>query len=174
MQNRGKEILLLVLALAALGVALFTFRGKPSPTAPPAEPTAAQGESEREVAAAPASGEPDRLTAAGAAPEGNRNPFAAPGTVPVAPEPGAEPSAAGPETAAPTTEPTPASDKALTLTGIVEGKPAVAIIRQEDQRYFVRAGDQVGDHYRVQAIGRHQVTLVGPEGKVILRMGGRQ
>jgi hypothetical protein len=49
----------------------------------------------------------------------------------------------------------------------------VAILRQEDRRYFVKVGDTVGD-YRVKSIGSRQVVLANQQGKVILRMGGRQ
>jgi hypothetical protein len=183
MQNRGKETLLLVLALVALGVALFTFRGKHTPTAPPAKPTAQQEQVQTEVArAAPGQGATEQApggegeaTAAGATGGASRNPFAAPHAPTAVPGPADAAGAVEDEGhAPPTAEPAPVPDKALTLTGIVEGKPAVAIIRQEDQRYFVRVGDQVGEQYRVKAIGRQEVALVGPEGKVILRMGGRQ
>ena len=62
----------------------------------------------------------------------------------------------------------------LTLTGIIDGRQTVAILRQNDQRYFVKVGDFIGDGYRVQSIGNQQVVLAGQQGKVILRMGGRQ
>jgi type II secretory pathway component PulC len=61
----------------------------------------------------------------------------------------------------------------LTLTGIVRGKPDMAILRKDDQRYFVKVGETV-DGYRVQSISNQQVVLAGPQGKVTLRMGGRQ
>jgi hypothetical protein len=66
------------------------------------------------------------------------------------------------------------ADSSLTLTGIVEGKSDVAILRQGDQRLFVKVGDSIGGGYRVQSIGNQQVVLAGPQGTVILRMGGRQ
>jgi len=62
---------------------------------------------------------------------------------------------------------------ALSLAGIVAGQPSVAVIYQNGQRHFARTGDRIGD-YRVQAIGRQEVVLVGGTGKLILRMGGRQ
>jgi hypothetical protein len=65
-------------------------------------------------------------------------------------------------------------ETSLTLTGIIDGKQSVAILRQDDQRFFVKAGDLVGEGYRVQSIGRQQVVLAGQQGNVILRMGGRQ
>jgi hypothetical protein len=61
----------------------------------------------------------------------------------------------------------------LVLTGTVVGKQTLAVIRENDQRYFVGVGEQIGDRYRVKQIGRNQVVLSGPEGTVILRMGGQ-
>jgi len=188
MESRRKEVLLLVLAVAALGIALYTFRGKPAPPPAGGTPVASQPGS------APAQGNADAKASAqegdeqaGASEEGSseaaageaqRNPFSAPGAsvavgADVGPEAGAEGSAAtepgmGPE------QTEPGEKMGLTLTGIVEGKQTVAILRQNDQRYFVKVGDLVGDGYRVQSIGRQQVVLAGQQGKVILRMGGRQ
>jgi hypothetical protein len=188
MEGRRKEVLLLVLAVAALGIALYSFRGKPAPPPPGGTPVAS------EPGAAPAQGKVEESAVkeegeqqAGASEEGSseavaggaqRNPFSAPGASAavgsdVAPEAGAEASAApepgmGPERAE------PGGELGLTLTGIVDGKQTVAILRQNDQRYFVKVGDLVGDGYRVQSIGRQQVVLAGQQGKVILRMGGRQ
>jgi hypothetical protein len=62
----------------------------------------------------------------------------------------------------------------LILAGIVAGRQAMAVIREGDQRYYVKAGDRIGDRYRVQSVGSKEVVLTGKEGKVILRMGGRQ
>lgn len=188
MEGRRKEVLLLVLAVAALGIALYSFRGKPAP--PPAGGTPVASE----AGAAPAQGNADKSAVtqegeqqAGASAEGSseaaaggaqRNPFSAPGAsvevgATVGPEAGAEGSAVtepgmGPEQAE------PGGEVGLTLTGIVDGKQTMAILRQNDQRYFVKVGDLVGDGYRVQSIGRQQVVLAGQQGKVILRMGGRQ
>ena len=149
----------------------------------PSEPGAAPALGKAEESAVKQEGEQQ----AGASEEGSseavaggaqRNPFSAPGASAavgsdVSPEAGAEASAApepgmGPERAE------PGGELGLTLTGIVDGKQTVAILRQNDQRYFVKVGDLVGDGYRVQSIGRQQVVLAGQQGKVILRMGGRQ
>jgi len=186
MEGRRKEVLLLVLAVAALGIALYTFRGKPAPPPPSGTPVAS------EPGAAPAQGKADELavkqggeqqagaseggSSEAAAGEAQRNPFSAPGaSVAVGAEVGleADGSAAtepgmGPE------QPEPGAEMGLTLTGIVGGKHTVAILRQNDQRYFVKVGDLVGDDYRVQSIGSQQVVLAGQQGKLILRMGGRQ
>jgi hypothetical protein len=181
MEGRRKEIILLVLAVVALVVALFTFRGKPSP--PPAAPgpepteTAKVTEPERATGAqAPRAGEGisgGEESEATAGQREARNPFSAPGVEPEA----------GPEVAPPTEVPEGPPEgtaggegpkTALTLTGIVAGTPTVAILRQNDQRYFVEVGEYVGEGYRVAAIGRQEVVLAGPEGKITLRMGGRQ
>jgi hypothetical protein len=184
MRSRGKDILLLVVALVALVVAVYTFRSKPKP-APAApvqaapEQAAAQEESattpeeaEQEPGEEPGPTDRNPFSAPGAAPavtdrtgvtseEGPTTPGEAPGEAATALQPGSEPASGGPTAA-------------LSLTGIVAGRPAVAIIREDGQRYFVKVGDQVGDRYRVQAIGHQDVVLAGPQGKVILRMGGRQ
>jgi len=188
MEGRRKEVLLLVLAVVALGIALYSFRGKPAPppqggTPVASEPGAAPAEGNADKSAVTQEGEQqaegsEEGSSEAAAGGAQRNPFSAPGASAavgsdVAPEAGAEGSAAtepgmGPEQAE------PGGEMGLTLTGIVEGKQTVAILRQNDQRYFVKVGDLVGDGYRVQSIGRQQVVLAGQQGKVILRMGGRQ
>jgi hypothetical protein len=48
----------------------------------------------------------------------------------------------------------------------------MAVIREDDQRHFVRVGDRIGDRYRVSAIGRQEVVLVGGGGKLVLRLRG--
>lgn len=208
MEGRRKEVLLLVLALVALGVALYTFRGKPGPQ--PAAPVAEtpEGTASARRPAAPSTGGTEGEQAgtvtpgtalAGGAAGAQRNPFVAPGAEVAAaettPRPGtpraAASAAVGSAAATPTAGgepgPTPpgeaggqpapagtATKTSFTLTGIVNGKPNVAILRQDDRRYFVKVGDAVGDGYRVKAIGNQQVVLVGQQGKVTLRMGGRQ
>ena len=190
MQGRVKEILLLVLALAALGIALFTFRGKPTPApAPTAAAAPSRQASLPDAAEASASGQEQGGEQQGAGDTGSeggearRNPFSAPGG-PVATtdsEPGEGTDATAAEEIAETVVPASALEepglpqKALTLTGVVLGRTTVAIIRQDDQRFFVKVGDQV-DRYRVRAIGSREVVLsvAGQEGNVILRMGGRQ
>jgi len=193
MEGRRKEVLLLVLALLALGVALYTFRGKPEsqPAAPVAETpegTAPTRQAAASTARGPEGGQPGTAPAAGAA-VAQRNPFVAPGTgvaaaglTPRAAASAAVGSAGATTAAGGEPGPTPAgqavpgteTQASFTLTGIVNGKPNVAILRQDDQRYFVKVGDTVGDGYRVKSIGSQQVVLVGQQGKVTLRMGGRQ
>lgn len=212
MEGRRKEVLLLVLAVLALGVALYTFRGKPQPQAaapaaetpggraPATQAGAGVGEAGQVGQAgteAPGAARPEGVPAGAAGAQ--RNPFVAPGAEIAAAEAmrragtpkAAATAAAGSAAATATTGgepgPTPAGEPAgqaapagtetqgaFTLTGIVNGKPNVAILRQDDRRYFVKVGDTVGDGYRVKAIGNQQVVLVGQQGKVTLRMGGRQ
>ena len=197
MEGRRKELLLLVLAVVALGVALYTFRAKPAATPPaPAAGTPEATETGKEEAASSAGQEAQAAAAAGqteGTAQGQRNPFATPGATETAAAPaattkGAAAAAAGmTDTTRPAgdTEPAPgpqpaaqpsgseAEKPSLTLTGVVNGRPNVAIIRQDDRRYFVKVGDTVGD-YRVKTIANQQVVLVGAQGKVTLRMGGRQ
>jgi len=188
MEGRRKELLLLVLAVAALGIALYTFRGKPAPPPPGGTPVASEaGTAPAQGNALESAAKPEGEQEAEASEEGSakvaadgaqRNPFSAPGLS------ASHGAAAGPETEAEgpiTSEPgmgaetvEPGGELGLTLTGIVDGKQTVAILRQNDQRYFVKVGDLVGDGYRVQSIARQQVVLAGQQGKVILRMGGRQ
>lgn len=201
MEGRRKEVLLLALAVAALGLALYTFRSKPAPTAAPApaagtqEATKTGTESGGPSAAGTEGEEQVKATPGTAAAGEQRNPFAAPGGAagsaampagtqkPTTAKAQASAAAAatgvepppGPQPGAPA-QPTPEQPEkpSLTLTGIVNGKPNVAILRQDDQRYFVKVGDTVGGNYRVQSIGSQQVVLSGQQGKVILKMGGRQ
>lgn len=192
--GRRKDVLLLVLAVVALGVAFYTFRGKPaSPGAAPAAATAPQPKKEEAKkeetgggpglpsAALPGGGtrNPFQGPEGGAAPAG-RNPATAPQKPAGAPAPASQPAVnplpvpARPLPAAPGSAKTQAPAATLALNGIVAGKQAMAVIREGDQRYYVKVGDRIGDRYRVQSISSKEVVLVGSEGKVILRMGGRQ
>lgn len=184
MEGRRKEVLLLVLALVALGLALYTFRGKPASPPPPGPPGAA----ERAPAPGPTGAEAPRAAQGGEQQAGpaatderagagatQRNPFSAPGapTAGAGPPLGSDLASAGSEVESGPDMPEWA-DSSLVLTGIVEGKSDVAILRQGDQRFFVKVGDPIGGGYRVQSIGHQQVVLAGRQGNVILRMGGRQ
>jgi len=204
MGRRSKDILLLVLAVIALVVALYTFRRKPQPV-PSAKPAATaavdearpQGEKAREEK--PASGKEQALAPVGSG-GATRNPFEVPGEGPSAaaqsgrkPETSSEQAPAGKsqEMQAPFVFPLPSATKPptvsaatgskpgtsqmqLTLNGILSGPQSMAVIREGDKRYYVKVGDRVGDRYRVQAITQKEVVLTSSEGKVILRMGGRQ
>lgn len=195
--GRRKDVLLLVLAVTALGVAVYTFRGKPAaPSAATPAPTALP-KSQKRDAKAKENGKGGALPSASLPGGGTRNPFEGPGvtaaapaaarTAPAAPE---KPSGQQTQTPAPAVNPFPVQPRpttpaatgpktkpaaqTLALYGIVAGKQAMAVIREGDQRYYVKAGDRIGDRYRVQTISQREVVLVGSEGKVILRMGGRQ
>ena len=201
MGRRSKDFLLLALAVVALVVAVSTFRHKPaSTTASPAGATAAKP---KQTAKAPDK-EPAKGTAPGGltSPSGaTRNPFEGPGTAaapaPVdelkepaaaaaqapkppegrsepAPTPAVVPQPTPAKPATPAAAPGKAKASTLTLNGILAGRQTIALIRDGSQRYYVKVGDRVGDRYRVQSIAQKQVVLSGSEGKVILRMGGRQ
>jgi len=193
--HRGKEILLLVLAVVALAFAVYTFRPKQEPQpASPAVATAQEGDADAPSAARPEGDESPLATAeAGADGAGTvaRNPFAAPGQGGASSEAPSELAGAlagagapseGGQPAAPAA-PEPASSNAgqegteagsFKLTGIVAGPQPLAVVRQGDQRYFLKVGDRIGDHYRVRAIRTTEVELVSEADTIILRMGGRQ
>jgi hypothetical protein len=190
MNRHKKEIALLLAALAVLGISLFSMMRKSTP--PPAKketPPDAQAAGTAAQQARAAEEEPEGpLPQTGSA---SRNPFEAVAGAPPGP-PSASGEAAGPEGQQPAARPPAAPAGALgaspaapqgipgeeatptiTLTGIITGQPSVAVIYHGDQRRYARVGDRIGD-YRVQTIGRQEVVLVGPTGKLILRMGGRQ
>lgn len=73
--------------------------------------------------------------------------------------------------AAPAVAPEPPPAK-LALTGIIYGRPAVAILRRGEERYIVRPGEPVED-YRLAAVGHGEVVLVSSHGKLRLTLGGR-
>jgi hypothetical protein len=203
--GRRKDILLLVLAVVALAVAVYTFRRKPPPTAAQ-QPAAATAPVKSKTQVAKAGEAPK-----GAGPAGTglpssgatRNPFEGPGAgaaaagaeagkkpagtsekapegkwqrapAPAVIQPPISPNATSPGATVQGTKAGKSQPSTLTLNGIVAGKQTMAVIREGDQRYYVKVGDRVGDRYRVQTITQKEVVLVGSEGKVILRMGGRQ
>ena len=181
MTRHKKEIAVLVVALVILGVSLFTMMRRnaprpateqakaPSETAKPRQPAEAGPEEAGGPASQEGASSRDPFAALPGAPEGpSAPPEETPGTA--GQEPGVKPPAppAGAEGA-----PGEAAKPDITLTGIITGQPSVAVIYHGDQRRYARVGDRIGD-YRVQTIGRQEVVLVGPTGKLILRMGGRQ
>ena len=177
MQGRGKEIMLLVLALGALGLALYTFRGKPASAPAPSGPAApAAEEAGEEVAEAPTEGTAateggEQASAAGT------DPFSLPGATAGAGSAGTGEAGAGGETQVPVEPPPgetegPPIQTGLTLAGVVTGQPSLAVIRYEGKRYYVKVGDSVADTYRVEAIrGGSEVVLAGQQGTVVLRTG---
>lgn len=176
MQGRGKEIFLLVLALGALGLALYTFRGKPASVPAPSGPAApAAEEAGEEVAETPEGGTAategsEQASAAGT------DPFSLPGAVSGG---GTGEAGAGGATQVPVEPPPgeierPPIQTGLTLTGIVTGPPSLAVIRHEGNRYYVKVGESVADAYRVESIkggSESEVVLAGPQGTVVLRTG---
>ena len=194
MGNRGKEILLLVLAVVALAFAVYTFRPKQSPQPSAQSATAQTGEVEAPSAERPKGDESPSATAeagVGGAGAVARNPFAAPGSGGASPEAplelagnladasgpsqGGQPGAPAASDAASSSAGQEGTDAgSLRLTGIVAGPKPLALVRHGDQRYFLKVGDRIGDRYRVRAIRRTEVELVSEADTIILRMGGRQ
>jgi len=186
MTRRSKDLILLVLAVAVLALALYTFRGKPAsaPGQPAGTASAESSQAGGPEGAEKAGGEGTEAVAEGTGEGGTtRSPFAAPegsvATAALPPDtPSAEQAAEGPEQTAGAEQPTPegaeTAGPGLTLTGIVAERPTVAVIREDGQRHFVKVGDQIGDRYRVQAIRHQQVVLASKDGQLILKMGGRQ
>ena len=63
----------------------------------------------------------------------------------------------------------------VSLTGVVRGAGYTAIVAVNDQSYIVRQGDNVGDMFRVVAIGPDSVTLVttgSPAAERTFTLGG--
>jgi hypothetical protein len=58
----------------------------------------------------------------------------------------------------------------LTLSGIIQGEPKVAVLRLGEQRYFVKEGDSIGRD-RVVKIGSNSVTLQHGRRTQTLRVG---
>lgn len=175
MQGRGKEIALLALAVGALALAIYTFRGKPQGTpAPPAAPAAPVEAAEEvaEVAEATEGGEAgtEEASSGEAAGGQKRNPFSMATGEAAEPAGGGEPGPAEPAPGGEMSE--QPTDTAFRLEGIVTGPPTVAVIRHGDKPYFVKVGDEIGDGYRVDAIrsGR-EVVLAGERGTIVLRTG---
>ena len=66
-----------------------------------------------------------------------------------------------------------AEQSALTLAGIAEGNPKIAILKQGEACYFAGIGDSVGG-YVVKLIGANEVMLVDSQGEMVLQIGESQ
>jgi len=170
MQGRGKEIVLLALAVGALGLALYTFRGKPEPASAPEPPPAPREAAEQQVAETPGEEAASEEGAEGETAGGIRNPFSAPdsgGTVEAGEAEGTDLGAAEPP---PGEQPPTATG--FKLEGIMTGPPPFAVIRHGDRPYFAKVGDEIADGYRVDVIrGEREVVLTGQHGTIVLRTG---
>ena len=200
MENRGREILFLCLAVTAVTTAIYTFRSSPA-TRYTSPRLAAQTEASRLSAARgteQAEEWPTRRPKPVAEPAVtplHRNPFSrpvgAPSAAPAPPKPQEanpqQPPAPSPAplTMPPLTVQTPPAGTAATpsstpsppsLTGIVGDRSGyqTAVIRFGDRRYFAKQGDKVAGKYQVESVSERQVVLVGADGKLILKMGGTQ
>jgi hypothetical protein len=197
MEKRGKEIILLALALILIAVTAFTLipRKAKAPQAVAAVNTTDQGETAGNETKTADDGNKTDMPAPGellGAPSGaspNRNPFAAPATaatpVATATTRGASaiPAASGAATTGtgnlpPLFPQNPVAAlgippvEVLQFTGVLQGNnEPMAIMRRGESRYFVGVGDYV-DNYRVNSIGSDRITLKSKEGKqIILHLG---
>jgi len=201
MEKRGKEIILLVLALLLVGITVITLFPKKS-KAPQAVAAVNNVEQQKTAATqekATAEGEvktnlpaPGELLGTSPNSSPNRNPFAAPASAGIATQPTPAATASKPMTSggsanvAPTgsgtlppffpQNPNPALGatpaEPLQFVGLMGGGDPMAIIRRGETRYFVHVGEVV-DNYRVTSIGSGRVTLKSKEGnKIILHLGG--
>lgn len=73
-----------------------------------------------------------------------------------------------------TAPPTPAAPRAdeIVLTGIVEGDPALAVLRYQGQSLFLKIGDQVADTWRLVEIKERSVLLQLGERRVEIPIQG--
>lgn len=189
MEKRGKEIILLVLAVALVAVAAVTLLRRPAPAPPPAvEPATARPEKSQPgsdaEAAKPAKPElptPQALLGGSAGSSPNRNPFSQPGGAAPSGAAAAAPTDAqlppggpgalppnGPAGAATSAllpvaggggERPPVAQDTLYLSGVIRGRKSVAILRRGEARYFVGRGERVEGNYVVAYIGPDSVIL---------------
>jgi hypothetical protein len=71
------------------------------------------------------------------------------------------------------TQPTAPPPDPITLSGIIEGDPPVAIFRRGDNRFFVKPGDQFAGNYRVIEISSQSVTVAHGSKRQSLLIGGK-
>jgi len=74
----------------------------------------------------------------------------------------------GPETGEEMRGPPPG---VLWLSGVIQGKPRLALLRRDGNRYLVREGEMIEGRYRVSAISGNSVTLERGNRKQTLRLG---
>lgn len=202
MENRGREILFLCLAVTALTTAIYTLRSNPGAhyTSPrqAAQIEAARSSAARGTEQAVESPKPrSKQEAEVVVTPLHRNPFSrpvgAPSAAPAPPKP-QQPAQPNPQTTSPSPASLPMPPLAVrtppagtaaalsstpippSLIGIVGDRSGyrTAVIRFGDRRYFAKQGDKVAGEYQVQSVSERQVVLVGADGKLILKMGGTQ
>lgn len=88
------------------------------------------------------------------------------------------PAAAPARAAKPATKPAetpvqtgPRADE-LAVTGIIQGDPAIAVVRYVGQSLFLKIGDQVADTWRLAAIGERSATFHNGEQRVEIPIKG--
>jgi hypothetical protein len=75
------------------------------------------------------------------------------------------PDEAAPGAPAPRAAPAPLQRPAITLTGVIQGDPSVAILRgAQDERQVVRVNDRVAGRYIVKSISADGILLAASEG----------
>ncbi len=60
----------------------------------------------------------------------------------------------------------------LAVTGIIQGDPAIAVVRFGGQSLFLKIGDQVADTWRLAAIGERSATFLNGEQRVEIPIKG--
>jgi len=202
MDKRRKELALIAVGALVVLVALYlTFRPRTRPaaaqtSAPVAQATAPGGPAQPAAPAKPAGAEAQpALVESGAATTPGRDPFrpivmaqasAGPSTPafanPISPKPMGLPplTLPGVWTSTPPPAGTPpagmapaAAPEPLRLTGVVQGNPSVAVLRQGSKRYIVTIGDPVDNQYIVKSISAGRVVLAKGERTLSLSLGGR-
>jgi len=73
--------------------------------------------------------------------------------------------------AAPTDGPSGPPSNVLWLSGVIQGDPKLAVLRQGENRYLVREGDAIDNGYRVVQISTNNVTLKRRGKNRVLRLG---
>jgi hypothetical protein len=95
------------------------------------------------------------------------------GEIPEGPAPPSEKPALNPLPAGDGTLPNPGeASPPLRLVGVILGRSRMAILYQEERRYFVREGDLIAGQYLVERIQPGQLCLRAGERSLILRVGG--
>ncbi len=200
MEKRGKEIILLVLAIvlvAAAGATLFRRPAAPAKVEVKAKPRPKAKAAESARTALPTA---QALLGASPGTSPNRNPFSAPAgavaPVRMFPVPGRSvpaPARASTAAALPAVPPLPfgpslaslppfplggspatpvAAPEPLRFIGAMRGERTLVLLRKGQVRYFVGLGDRVDEQYLLTSIGSDRVTLEGKQGKkIILHLG---
>ncbi len=98
------------------------------------------------------------------------------GSVPPAPDALPQPTVGRKPVAARPVEPVPAGPQVkpddLQLTGIIQGDPAITVVRVGGQSFFLKIGDVVADTWRLVGIGERSATFQHGEQRVEIPIKG--